>query len=430
MSSTSREAATVHVLLRQVLRGFYAVRQIIAYDILLKHSSLRDIHLAQLMNITTKDLHKLVAPLQHDRLLHQHTKAEPKTPAELERQKLGIPEFDRKPRQRVFYFVDYRTAVDAVKWRVQKLTSKLSKDNAAEVGGYVCPRCGRRYSTFDAAALLSADGMNFTCLDCGSLVNEEQDTGPTENGEEKAKYTRLLSQIDPIVQAMKAVDTIHVPENTFTIALANAIPPFDDAESSADYPSLAPNHSTLSKSDVTTTAAATLAFQIDFSEAQNGPTAEEVAKRSAQQAQNALPVWHTESTISGELTHAGTREKDGEPENASAFSSLQGEEDKMKKQVKAGEMDAGMEDQIAAYYAAARKNARETAAVEDADFSEDDGQWEDSGIGGEATPGLSSNISTPASEQAASVLAAAASRAAAEKDDDDDDDEDEEFEDV
>jgi hypothetical protein len=89
-----------------------------------------------------------------------------------------------------------------------------------------------------------------------------------------------------------------------------------------------------------------------------------------------------------------------------------------------------MEDQIAAYYAAARKNARETAAVEAADFSEDDGQWEDSGIGGEATPGLSSNISTPASEQTASLLASAASRAAAEKDDDDDDDEDEEFEDV
>jgi transcription initiation factor TFIIE subunit alpha len=398
MSSTSPEAATVHVLLRQVLRGFYSVRQIIAYDILLKHSSLRDIHLAQLMNITTKDLHKLVAPLQQDRLLQQHTKAEPKTPAELERQKL-------------------------------ELTSKLTKENAADVGGYVCPRCGRRYSTFDAAALLSADGMNFICLDCGSLVQEEKDTNTNENGKEKAKYTRLLSQIDPIVQAMKAVDTIHVPENTFNIALANAIPPFEDAESSADYPSLALNHSSLSKSDLTTTTAAGLTFQIDFSNAQDGPTADEVAKRTAQQAQNALPVWHTESTISGELTHAGARQIDVQPEYRPSLSGLQDEDEKTKKQIKMGDMDAGNQDEIAAYYAAARKNARDNAAA-DADFSEDDGQWEDSGIGGEATPGVSSNISTPGSEQGPSAPAAAASEGTTGKDDDDDDDEDEEFEDV
>ena len=86
-----------------------------------------------------------------------------------------------------------------------------------------------------------------------------------------------------------------------------------------------------------------------------------------------------------------------------------------------------MEEQIAAYYAAARKNARENAAAEDADFSKDDGQWEDSGIGGEATP--ASIISTPESEQGSSARVAAASGGMAGKHDDDDD-EDEEFGDV
>jgi membrane-anchored protein YejM (alkaline phosphatase superfamily) len=59
------------------------------------------------------------------------------------------------------------------------------------------------------------------------------------NGEDKAKYTRLMQQVDPIVRAMKAVDEIHVPENTFVIVLANAIPRFDDAETSLDYANLA-----------------------------------------------------------------------------------------------------------------------------------------------------------------------------------------------
>lgn len=173
------------------------------------------------------------------------------------------------------------------------MTTKLTKDISTDVGEYVC-YWGRRYSTLDAGALLSADGTNFTCLDCTSLVQEEKDTNVNNNGKEKAKYARLLSQIDPIVQAMKAVDIIHAPEYTFTIALANAIAPFEDAESSADYPSLAPYHQSRSESDVTTTTAvAGSTFHIDFSNAQDGPAADELAKRTAQ---NALPVWHTEST--------------------------------------------------------------------------------------------------------------------------------------
>ena len=80
MASTSPEAETVHTLLRYVLRGFYNTRQIIAYDILLKHATLRDIHLANLMNLTPKEVHKFLAPLLADSILQQHSKTEPKTP--------------------------------------------------------------------------------------------------------------------------------------------------------------------------------------------------------------------------------------------------------------------------------------------------------------------------------------------------------------
>jgi len=114
------------------------------------------------------------------------------------------------------------------------------------------------------------------------------------------------------------------------------------------------------------------------------------------------------------------------------------EEEKNKKvNITAAEgLDAGMEDQIAAYYAAARANAREDAAqfaAEDADFSEDEPNWEDTGIGADDVTGVSSNISTPASNQATTLVAtgaASASGQAMKHDDDDDDDEDEEFEDV
>jgi hypothetical protein len=86
-------------------------------------------------------------------------------------------------------------------------------------------------------------------------------------------------------------------------------------------------------------------------------------------------------------------------------------------------IDLGMEDLIAAYYAAVRKYAQEDAAqfaAEDADFEE--GNCKDSNIG--VGTGLSSTISTPAA-----ATPAGPSTNSGTKEDDHDEDE-EEFEDV
>src|SRR5262245_49273433 len=124
-TETETETETVHTLLRHILRAFYTTRQIIAYDILLKHSTLRDIHLATLMNLTPKEVHKFLAPLILDSILQQHSKAEPKlaqdSSPDLRNRLLQPPQpqpqessfSERKPRQRIYYYVDYRTAVDA-----------------------------------------------------------------------------------------------------------------------------------------------------------------------------------------------------------------------------------------------------------------------------------------------------------------------------
>jgi transcription initiation factor TFIIE subunit alpha len=241
-----------------------------------------------------------------------------------------------------------------------------------------------------------------------------------------------MQQVDPIVRAMKAVDEIHVPENTFEIALANAIrPPLDDADVTLDYPNVSPVDIAGTRNDAQTTTTASQAFSIDFSEDQKGPSAEDIEKRAAQQKQNALPVWHTQSTVSGEPSHAGSRQTEVQPDymSSSSFSRVveAEEEKKNKAKIKTDAKETGMEDQIAAYYAAAKANAASDAAqfaAEDADFSEDDGNWEGSNIGG---TGVSSAITTPGE---ANLPIETNGGETAKPDDDDDDDEDEEFEDV
>jgi len=139
-------------------------------------------------------------------------------------------------------------------------------------------------------------------------------------------------------------------------------------------------------------------------------------------------VWHTQSTVSGEFTQAGSRQTEVQPAYVSSLSRVVEDDEKIKDKIKQETKDAGVEDQIAAYYAAVRANAQEDAAhfaAEDADFSEDDGHWEDGNIGGISG---SSAVSTPI--QPPSTETQTPTQPASKPDDYDDDDEDEEFEDV
>ena len=59
-------------LVKSVLRAFYSTREILVIDALVLHRTIRDDDLSYLMNLNTKDLHKLCGKLREDRLLVQY----------------------------------------------------------------------------------------------------------------------------------------------------------------------------------------------------------------------------------------------------------------------------------------------------------------------------------------------------------------------
>ncbi|CAI4212156.1 unnamed protein product [Parascedosporium putredinis] len=99
-------------LLKMVMRAFYDTRQIIAVDAVITHSCLRDDELAYLASLNTKDLHKLVAKLKEERLLHQFNRPE-------------MREGQARPITRIYYYIDYRQTIDAIKWRVYNITKDI-----------------------------------------------------------------------------------------------------------------------------------------------------------------------------------------------------------------------------------------------------------------------------------------------------------------
>lgn len=102
----------VQLLLRRICRGFYSARHSILLDIVLRHSAIRDDHLALMMGLQNQEARKICGRLREDRLLTLHTRPE---------MKIG----HTRPINRTYYYIDYRDAVDSIKYRIHRLVRTI-----------------------------------------------------------------------------------------------------------------------------------------------------------------------------------------------------------------------------------------------------------------------------------------------------------------
>ncbi|KAF8473929.1 TFIIE alpha subunit-domain-containing protein [Kalaharituber pfeilii] len=379
-------------LVRCVVRAFYDVKHVLIIDALMIHNALRDDDLGYLLGLQTKDLHKLCGKLKEDRLLHVHTRLEPK-------------ENQQRPVNRTYYYVDFRATIDAVKYRMHKVVKdverKMNKD--ADTKGYVCPRCNKQFGPLDIVTLI-ATPMGFECDRCSTELVDDDDSAEVKTSQER--LGRLMDQLKPVIDLLKKIDEVVVPQNEFEDALRSSIPvprvknlltgatvpggyiggPGSNAESDVPY----------AKGGINNTAAAPLEVTFTSSDEKTAQEkAAEAAKRSAQMEQNALPVWHTQSTVSGEITKLGLKEAAArrEREGFTGKAAAAVEETKKPSEETGVQVDA-----IQQYYAAmAAQQAREQAEEEEEEEEEeeDEDEFEDIVATSSTTPMASAPAAAP-----------------------------------
>ena len=256
---------------------------------------------------------------------------------------------------------------------------------------YHCPRCKAQWTLLEV--LDSSGPMGFICHRCSGIL-EEKDRGDGEStGHEKQSI--LMGQLEFLLKLLRQIDSQDIPSNTFETAFAVAIPvkrnedvnplrataPLDAGRNPPTaVKGLAPNALQPLEISVTTTSERTAA--------ENDA---EVRRKAEIAAQNALPVWHTASTVTGErTTNIGGKAGRDTMVNCGGASSLKAEEDvEDKKKVR-----STMDDELTAYYAQMQKEkekeAREDREAEEDDEDDDDGEdeFEDVGISvdGAGTP--------------------------------------------
>ncbi|OBZ67660.1 Transcription initiation factor IIE subunit alpha [Grifola frondosa] len=127
-----------------------------------RHPVLKDDDLAG-RALQLKELNKIMAVLEGDRLVRIHRQNELKEGAQ---RSVG----------RQYFYIDYQHFCNVVKWRVAEMRNKIDTGLRRELDtkGYICPQCHKSFSPLEADKLIDFVAGTFNCDVCrAELVDNE-----------------------------------------------------------------------------------------------------------------------------------------------------------------------------------------------------------------------------------------------------------------
>ena len=117
----------------------------------------------------------------------------------------------QRPISRTYYYVDFRQTIDAIKYRIYRVTKEVEAlvQPTDEKKDYYCPRCGSRWTQME---VLDSPGVNgFNCHKCGtSLERDDNNVGDGGGGHEV--QSKLMKQLEPLLGLLPRIDEVVIPE--------------------------------------------------------------------------------------------------------------------------------------------------------------------------------------------------------------------------
>lgn len=391
-------------LIRSVVRAFYDKRQVLIIDALLVHSALPNDELAILMGMQQKDLRKACGKLREDKMMVTHARQE-------------LREGQQRPINREYYYVDFHTTIDAIKYRVFNLTRRVQAlyQPSEERKDFHCPRCKANWTQLEVLDRVGPEG--FECHRCFAVLERDERAAEEATGHEK--HGRLMSQLERLLSLMRQIDEADIPKNDFESAFAVAVPIPRDEQVNPQRQTIPVNATNAKPTTVKGVIQAAAPLGISLTTASEKTAAEQEAevKRKAEDAtRNKLPEWISTSTVTGEVSAVGLQEQERQSHNVQLAASKVEEDEKKD--------DLVADDDLTDYYAQlADDRAKEAQEDEDSDEEDDDDDEEEfedvaidaseaatpssftsAGFGGSKDPLPNGNMKRQSSESGISAL--------------------------
>ncbi|KAI0315706.1 TFIIE alpha subunit-domain-containing protein [Amylostereum chailletii] len=296
---TDEEQAALRLLVQHVTRAFYEPKFIIVMDQLARHQVLKDDDLAGRMGLQLKELNKIMAVLESDRLVQVHRQNE-------------LKEGAQRAVGRQYFFLDFRHFCNVVKWRVAEMRRIIdtSLRNELDNKGYVCPQCGKQYTPLEVDKLIDFARGAFVCEVChGELIDNENAENVRGSQDRMQRFNFQMRHIREGLRrseemVMPAFDVAqYISKHLLDAAAALAM----SGEPGAGLKVAGASGSRMQDDGV----GIVLSIDKDADTLRREREEEAASRRQ----QNALPAWHLKSTISGDLTALGIKETARSAEN-------------------------------------------------------------------------------------------------------------------
>lgn len=267
---------------------------------------------------------------------------------------------------RDYYYIPLHPVIDAIKYRVLRLTStiKAQYTPSEDRKEYICLRCGSEWTELDVLSLYSDEG--FECQSCGAILERTEDVKGTEGLDRTGheKNSKLMAQLEAFTTLLKQIDATDIPINDFETAWDHKVEVIRNQQTHPSKPAIAAAaKQPAAVRGIQRVDAAAIEVSVQSSAEKTAAEQEaDAARKAAFEKQNALPVWHTHSTVSTTAGNVGQMKAETDAE---VKAEIKDEGDEAKPS-----MDAL--DDIAAYYAEIAKAKAEEATSPDEDDSDDE----------------------------------------------------------
>jgi transcription initiation factor TFIIE subunit alpha len=406
---------TAKQLLRTAVRMFYETEHIVVMDALCYHGALPISDLVMVLEAgkNSKHVGKIVGKLKEGGMCAVYTQQ-------------VLREGATKQTSREYYYVDYRRAIDACKYKIHKIDEAVKKNAkpTAEKAELKCTRCKSQYTTMDVLNSIDPEptpqSSGFLCLRCGFPLDEIDASGQAEDmaDDTPAKFNKMFK---PLLSLMEEIDQMKIPaqEGKDVVAARIELPRDKTIDPGTKHEVVETVVSRPTAVKGLDTGPEKISIQIGSSAEQNEKQrASEKARQEQIQMQNQLPTWHTESTVVKNANGTTTTVKQEANGTDASGIKIEGSDAKSTNQ----NLDA-----VFAQIELERNRKLQEAEEDDEDEDEDEDEFEDVAVGTPA--GLAPDAKRIRLESAAPTPSNAATPAVSTGDGGDESEEDE-FEDV
>ncbi|KAI0717042.1 TFIIE alpha subunit-domain-containing protein [Earliella scabrosa] len=283
------EQETLRLLVQHVSRAFYEPKFTVVMDQLIRHQVLKDDDLAGRMGLQLKELNKIMATLEGHKLVRIYRQNELKEGAQ---RSVG----------RQYFYIDYQSFCNVVKWRMAEMRRIIDQGlrNELESKGYLCPQCRKVFQALEADRLMNFALGTFNCDVCGAeLIDNENAENVVGSQDRMQRFNR---QMRFILEGLRKTEDMVLPAFDVTIWIR------DHLEAERRKAEAREGGLKIAGASGEGRQGDTIGVVMSVDKDEETARAERDREAAAKRQQNALPLWHLQSTISGDLTALGIKE--------------------------------------------------------------------------------------------------------------------------